>query len=452
MKYKLVIHIGTPKTGTTAIQQFLCENYDMLQQFGWQYMDVQRGTDVKSNTNYADSAAVTMLGKVVDHTSGWRVNTEHAIWREMWEQIRKRLEDSNVILSEEMIWRWNLTSFFEACKKEYDHIEVIVYLRRQDRYIESWWNQEVKERPYRSETFSDYIKNGKDPSLSYLEKLNEIADVVGTGQLHVRVYEKQQFSGERGDVVSDFLAALSIYPDWEECAVRSSVNERLSGNLLEIKRNLNSILIREDAAAKQMQLAVRSIGAAYSTKASDRHIEGYFSTEERRKFLDCFAEENKKIAQKYLGSEKLFQDTDVDIPEYSVNWNMMYADMIHIFGELIYQQQKKLSAQAAVTMRMIQKSLSKEGRKLAIFGAGFGCRNLLAQCRLDADVIWDNDICKHGRTVLGIPIMALDQKHIRDYFVIISCEDERLTKQIAEQLEKLGCQKYEDYVAGNELL
>lgn len=163
MKYKLVIHIGTPKTGTTAIQQFLCENYDMLQQFGWQYMDVQRGTDVKSNTNYADSAAVTMLGKVVDHTSGWRVNTEHAIWREMWEQIRKRLEDSNVILSEEMIWRWNLTSFFEACKKEYDHIEVIVYLRRQDRYIESWWNQEVKERPYRSETFSDYIKNGKDP-------------------------------------------------------------------------------------------------------------------------------------------------------------------------------------------------------------------------------------------------------------------------------------------------
>mgnify|MGYP007025193424 CR=1 FL=1 len=64
-----------------------------------------------------------------------------------------------------------------------------------------------------------------------------------------------------------------------------------------------------------------------------------------------------------MGSEKLFQDTDVDIPEYRVDWNMMYADMIHIFGELIYQQQKKLSAQAAVTMRMMQKSLSKEGRK-----------------------------------------------------------------------------------------
>ena len=55
---------------TSPLQQFLCENYDMLQQFGWQYMDVQRGTDVKSNTGYMHSAAVTMLGKVVDHTSG----------------------------------------------------------------------------------------------------------------------------------------------------------------------------------------------------------------------------------------------------------------------------------------------------------------------------------------------------------------------------------------------
>lgn len=452
MEHKLVIHVGTPKTGTTAIQQFLCLNSVMLQQFGWYYLDLQRGTDIKSNTEEVDFTGAKLLSKVVDLKSGWCVDTEHTIWREMWKLLKGLLRESDVILSEEMIWRWNMTSFFEACKREYDNIEVIVYLRRQDRYIESWWNQEVKERPFRSEAFDAYIKNNKDATLHYLERLNKLSSTIGKERVKVRAYEKKQFLGARKDVISDFLATISVFPNWEDCIINTSENEGLYGNVLEIKRNLNAVLVKEDAVARQVQLAFRAINATHGTKTSIRHIEGYFSPDQRVEFLNRFSEENDEIARKYLNQKKLFLDENLEIPEYKTDWSTMYADLIRIFGQFVYRQQKTLYTHANLMMYMLQKSLLKAGRRLAIFGAGFGCRNLLAQFQISVDVIWDNDVHKHGKFIQGIPIKALDCEHITDYFIIISCESEQLVLQISDQLEGLGCRKNEDYIVGIELL
>ena len=41
-KNKLIIHIGTPKTGTTAIQQFLSENELLLNEVGFSYPTIQK--------------------------------------------------------------------------------------------------------------------------------------------------------------------------------------------------------------------------------------------------------------------------------------------------------------------------------------------------------------------------------------------------------------------------
>ena len=48
-----------------------------------------------------------------------------------------------------------------CCKKEYDNIKIIVYLRRQDRYLESHWNQRIKRAGYIVTDFSQYKDDEK---------------------------------------------------------------------------------------------------------------------------------------------------------------------------------------------------------------------------------------------------------------------------------------------------
>lgn len=42
MKNTLILHIGTPKTGTTAIQKFLYDNQTLLKEKGFFYPEIQK--------------------------------------------------------------------------------------------------------------------------------------------------------------------------------------------------------------------------------------------------------------------------------------------------------------------------------------------------------------------------------------------------------------------------
>lgn len=42
MSHILLIHIGMPKTGTTALQSFLYENMKNLKEQGWCYPDLKK--------------------------------------------------------------------------------------------------------------------------------------------------------------------------------------------------------------------------------------------------------------------------------------------------------------------------------------------------------------------------------------------------------------------------
>ena len=117
-------------------------------------------------------------------------------------------------------------------------MKIIVYLRRQDLLIQSYWAQQVKE--CMNTSFSDYIvsKKAKYFKLDYDKRLEEMAAAVGRENIIVRVYEKQQYYG--GNIISDFLHLFDLEMTDEFKQSDHVVNASLEGACLEAKRLLNA--------------------------------------------------------------------------------------------------------------------------------------------------------------------------------------------------------------------
>ena len=92
----LYIHIGTPKTGSSAIQAFLSQNREVLTQKGFCYPKFPFHYDyVSKNRNGYFLRAKKLENRQSDFEEGI-------------EMLRKVFEEySNVILSEEGIWYEN---------------------------------------------------------------------------------------------------------------------------------------------------------------------------------------------------------------------------------------------------------------------------------------------------------------------------------------------------------
>lgn len=134
MRKKIVVHIGTHKTGTTTIQNVFENNREELKTLGVLY----------PATNREPYPALPKHTSVF-HAMG---NTESAeIERKI---LLDEFEKSNcnfMIISEEGLAepRPGALKFFAPFTENYD-IHVVAYLRRQDMFVESLYNQFVRER------------------------------------------------------------------------------------------------------------------------------------------------------------------------------------------------------------------------------------------------------------------------------------------------------------------
>ena len=158
----LYLHIGTPKTGTSTIQYFCHLNYDLLLQKGLCYPDLGfRFPGIGQNRN-----AYFLSHKIFDDKKNRRLE-EEAGERETGLQKLEKLfaRQDKIILSDEHLWNEKeidgerLHYIRERMAKCDVTVKVIVYLRKQDQVIQSYWAQQVKEGMQLS--FSEYIEKDK---------------------------------------------------------------------------------------------------------------------------------------------------------------------------------------------------------------------------------------------------------------------------------------------------
>ena len=446
MEHILLLHIGMSKTGTSALQKFLYNNMENLKKYGWSY------PDLKTVIGTAESYYVAYQNASVLYREKNRLDVFSENWVYSWEFIKKELEEYNVILSSELIFEFGAEQFIKEVKKQYDNLKVIIYLRRQDLFFESYWAQLIKSDGYTNKF--EESRQELEHYFNYLDLLNLISNIIGKENLIVRVYEKGQFRGDRSDIFSDFFDVAGIYPNWKDFCEGGIVNKSLFGkNYLELRRIFNTL--------KEIDGSFPQISKNYFLKLSnllpkEEKNHGYFmNKQEREMFLGKFQKDNQIIAEQYVQNENgiLFSDMDTDIPYMGGGEASAFEeDLIRLFGAIVCSNIKRidfLEKSVQRTTKMII-DLQRKGRVIAYFGGGQKCRELIKKYCWDVGVIIDNDERKSGSQIDGIPVISfLNVSNWGELFIIITCVD---TSDIEKQLETIGLIKNLDFVLANEFL
>lgn len=219
-------------------------------------------------------------------------------------------------------------------------LKIIVYLRRQDLFLQSLWAQGVKSGARRKEfTFDKYIKLNKN-CLDYHKRCCQIRDIVGEGNIIVRVYEKQQFEGINKDLLTDFLKAIGYNYNKPFVLLKNTVNPSLSGIYLETKNILN----KYDEFNNYGNFII-----SYLIDVAENHSEsGVYSKnkllayKKQMELLGKYENENRKVAEEFLGRKDGVLFRDEIISDENEKEKYTTDDFVEILGEIILMQHKKL--------------------------------------------------------------------------------------------------------------
>lgn len=343
----LYIHIGTPKTGTTAIQNFLLLNEQELRKHGVVHPHIEF-EHMREKFRSRRNGNFLVYKSLLEGEEKER--EEQQVYRYGFEVIKREAQTAEkIVISDEAIWyRQNSReSFWSDIRKDAEaagcDLKVVVYLRRQDLLAQAEWNQSIKYETRSSSTFKKYLKSKalKRRNLDYYQALTDIAACIGKENLIVRVFQKDIFLRSQEGIYGDFLDAIGEKMREEYEIPLESQNERLDGNFVEIKRLINQI---PEYKEMPTDFIYQPILRANSLKTPEKV--SYFGYEEQVKFLRQFEDSNRRVAKEFLGLKDgvLFSDEVEKLPKWEIDQDTMYQDIIHLYAELAMEQHNRILA------------------------------------------------------------------------------------------------------------
>lgn len=334
MEKKLYVHVGTPKTGTSAIQQFCATNGEAFEKQGYCYPILPY--------KYPNKAIVRnghfLTGLIHDKNGKRNVEEERRIFLEGMETVKKLfVTHKGVVLSDETLWRstthWRpelWSELVEMGKEAGFEVVIIVYLRRQDEYLTSLWSQDVKEGFLKASvrTWEEWFERGaQDKLIDYKAKVDEYINAVGKNNVVVRRYDRTGFIG--GSIYADFLQAIGLEMTEDFVVVESERNLGLKGNTNEIRRIINTL---PDISHKD-HLFFRNVLLGFSGVSAANYPSSVMSKEEKEEFLASCAESNREVAKLIFDEDgDLFDNTDKDLPKWEKDNPYMIDDVIRLVG------------------------------------------------------------------------------------------------------------------------
>ncbi|MCD7824453.1 MAG: hypothetical protein LUH14_00560 [Clostridiaceae bacterium] len=300
----LYLHVGTPKTGTTTIQYFLAQNRDTLNKKGYSFPDMKYHFDTIGKYRNAHF----LFHHIYNEQNERQYEEENALRKEGMETLLKQFhETENIILSDEALWNGAYTvpdfwkELYTTLSAAGHTLKVIVYLRRQDSYIQSYWAQSVKCKSMNLD-FAGYLatKPWKRVHANYIKTLDYIASYIGQENIIVRPFEWQQFcSGPEGhSLTADFLHYIGLELTEEYASADNVKNGTISGEYIQIKQILNSNPAFSDKKGFMVSL-LRNATMNQEEKASYQRA-SCFPSGDPSAFLEKFEAGNAEIAKRYL--------------------------------------------------------------------------------------------------------------------------------------------------------
>lgn len=274
----LIIHMGVHRTGTTTLQSVLKKNKGILRSHGILYPS---------------------LFGLPDHVKiPWWIKSGKVKFEEIVTSIKKQEEvfTETIILSAEDFCILDDFSFLNELKLSYN-VKVVLYLKEQSSWLESWYNQHIKwpwSNKFSTATPEFFLDNIEDFNwIDYQLLINRILNNLDKDKLHLRVVQ----SGEVKDTTRDFMDFVGL------CTARlhpyTHSNESLSKGALEIIRRLDLMNVSAGERTKLIE-AVKKI----NIPGDENKI--IFDDSQIFYIRDFFFESNSNVAKVFFDREELF--------------------------------------------------------------------------------------------------------------------------------------------------
>ncbi len=237
------LHIGPPKTGTTAIQDFMVETAERLNTEGVLYPKAGRVPSGKTYWIRKFEEYVPDKGpKNAHHLLGWTIRkVAHGEEAESyWQQVLREMDESDcthiVISSEE----------FSQCTPEEIHrirtylnayeVRILIYIRSLFPIKLSTYTQDVKAGRY-FKSFNSYIRSGKDDRQDYDRIINSWSAAFSKERLILKSFD--QLLAQQS-LIEDFCHTIGLDPArYEKQAGFIRSNRSPKPHLIRILRTIN---------------------------------------------------------------------------------------------------------------------------------------------------------------------------------------------------------------------
>ena len=323
---ELVLHIGSQKTGTTALQNFFVNNREKFNKYSWDYPILIAQTDDPSGFRNGNVLR-RYCRDIVESASKAR-----GTWQS-FQMLKQSLSSfSSVLLSDEEFFlspvRINKAAspddpikiFWDTVSQvisdlPVNQVTVVVYLRRQDEWIASWWKESVKHGGT-EKSFAEFASSDMSLALNYFKIIDSLENAFNIPcKVIVRLYDRENFEG--GSIFTDFCNAVGIPWDPAYTLPQNDLNASISFDVAEALRHFKRLAPFGTELRHQ-----RLVPLAYSL--TREHPDPYgmkpFSKDEADAFLESFREGNEKIANRFFCRNELFSPDIQDPVVWIPNW------------------------------------------------------------------------------------------------------------------------------------
>ncbi|MEL7115136.1 MAG: hypothetical protein AAGP08_06010 [Pseudomonadota bacterium] len=286
MVQEVWLHIGSAKSGTSSLQKHMEAHRDALSAQGLAYIAVPKRATINELVFAYNKRKHEELKEIAGNLNSAIANRPERIG----------------MLSSEMLFGFKPEVIYELLPALRDRpLNVLVYLRRQDRYIEAVYLQKSKNFRFLG-SIDDYIAHFKGSGSNYAEVL---AGWAGTSARIVpRVMERQRLVG--GSVVTDALAQMGLPTE--------GVEEDADNNISPGYHRVQLLQAAAMAGLSNPRKLQRRLAADYPQDPADRTP--VLSQARRRAWLDRFAACNEELRQTYFpDQETLFDESDLERPD-----------------------------------------------------------------------------------------------------------------------------------------
>lgn len=294
---RLYLHIGTHKTGSTAIQESLRRAKSKLLSEKIVFLPIQPSFKEIPRLSYLDKKIVLSIQAFLQKYE--RIFSKEHTFVMSYEDFSGNL----------MQGYRNAPIVARVLKEATEGFEVfiVVYLRRQDTFLESIYTQTVHEGG--SDSFEKFIANYDSLFFDWYFLLRSYADQFGKERIFVRRYDKKNLQ-DRNSLIDDFADIINSSA-LKQIEMQEIHNAGYSRDALEIARLCNPHLnIRE-------KRQLRRIFQSSSAKLPFEEYE-FLSFNDRKKILNRYSESNAKVAREYLKEKTgmLFSEPNTSAVRY----------------------------------------------------------------------------------------------------------------------------------------